>query len=196
MSFFHGLAIGLGTAFFTGPVFFTLLKNTLQYGRHAGLAVALGILLSDLLVLILCLAFANAFLQDILDHQYSSKASSLLLLFFGVLFILTNPKTSDDKVATTKGNLISAFIQGFLVNFVNPFVFVLWLGFIALSESYEGNLQYLFFAGILCGVFSTDLIKTLLAHKIKAHLKDKWIGIVYTVLGIALILFAIRMWFI
>lgn len=194
MSILHGLLIGLGTALFVGPVFFTLLKNTIQYGKKAGYAVAFGIFVSDISVLLICTLFAKAFLDQIMDNEYSSKAYSLLLLVFAMIFIFTKVDTSESKVQVSSGKTWSAFIQGFLVNFVNPFVFVLWLGFIAVSEKYDSSSQMLFYLGILAGILLTDLLKVLMANKIKSFIKDKWLSSFYSILGLILIAFAVRMW--
>lgn len=195
MPFLQGLAFGLGTALFVGPVFFTLLKNTIQYGKRAGYAVAVGIFTSDVCVLLISLLFAKAFLQDIMDHSYSTKVYSLLLLLFSILFFVTKVNTSDSNAKLSTGKIWSSFIQGFLVNFVNPFVFVIWMGFIAIAEKYDNSSQLLFYGGILLGILSTDLLKVLMSNKIKSFIKDQWLSTFYTILGLVLLSFAVKMWF-
>ena len=49
MAILTGILLGLGTMLFVGPVFFYLLKSTLESGFKAGIAVALGIILGDVI---------------------------------------------------------------------------------------------------------------------------------------------------
>jgi threonine/homoserine/homoserine lactone efflux protein len=48
MALLHGYIYGLTFLIILGPVFFTLLNSTLQYGFRSGFSVALGIFSSDL----------------------------------------------------------------------------------------------------------------------------------------------------
>ena len=66
---FKGLLIGLGTAFVVGPVFFTLLKNSIQGTKFNGFLTAFGILISDILVALICLLFSREFLS-LINHLH------------------------------------------------------------------------------------------------------------------------------
>ena len=57
----QGLFIGLGTSFIIGPVFFTLIKNSLQGSKLNGILTAFGILVSDIFVAFICLVFSKEF---------------------------------------------------------------------------------------------------------------------------------------
>ena len=43
----RGIGIGLVLTFLTGPVFFALIKTSIEKGFHAGVALALGVVTSD-----------------------------------------------------------------------------------------------------------------------------------------------------
>ncbi len=195
MSFLHGLGLGLSTAIIIGPVFFTLLKNALQYGRNAGIAVAIGIILSDILVFFICYYIALSYLESILNHQYSYWIAAALLLLFGFSFIFKKIKAVEELPKSTTKNILSSLVQGFLVNFVNPFVFLIWIAFISIGDKkYTADLNFsLFIFGILLGVFATDLLKALLAHRIRHLLKQRYLSLVYKLIGIVLLLFALRL---
>ena len=85
------------------------------------------------------------------------------------------------------------FTQGFLVNGVNPFVFVVWIGFITIGRNnYQETSLYIFLIAILVGIFATDILKSFLADKIKPYLKEKTLLIAYKIIGFILIGFSIR----
>ncbi|WP_216351112.1 LysE family transporter, partial [Mucilaginibacter polytrichastri] len=44
---FSGIGIGLILTFLTGPVFFALIKTSIEKGFQAGIALALGVVTSD-----------------------------------------------------------------------------------------------------------------------------------------------------
>ena len=64
MAFINGFLIGLGFVIFLGPVFFYLLKCTLDAGFWSGVAVALGIVFADFLCLIICSFGAIPFFKN------------------------------------------------------------------------------------------------------------------------------------
>ena len=43
-----GIGFGLVLTFLTGPVFFALIKTSIEKGFHAGVALALGVVCSDM----------------------------------------------------------------------------------------------------------------------------------------------------
>ena len=74
MSILEGYVIGLGMVIFIGPVFFLLLNSSLQSGVKAGVAVALGIIVSDIICVALCYyglsSIINIEKNSILDRSY------------------------------------------------------------------------------------------------------------------------------
>ena len=197
MSFLVGLGIGFTTAFITGPVFFTLLKNAIQGGRNAGIASASGIIFSDILVFFICYFAAGSLIEQSVNSPIAYVLAGIIMLAFGLRFMI-KPVSIEDFKETENGaskGLYNAFGQGFVVNFVNPVVFVIWTGFIALGEQdYSAPLPfYLFILGIFIGIFSTDLLKVIFAQKVRSWLKNEHLKIIYRIIGGVLAIFAVRL---
>ncbi len=178
---------------FVGPVFFTLLQNTLKRGQWAGMMVALGIIMSDVVAVALCVLGAMAFLQRVENTAYVSIAGATILFAIGGRYIIS---PSDKTTGTTSHvGLAGAFTSGFLVNFVNPFVFGVWLTVI----SYAGNKYgfgsglYAYLGGCLLGVLTTDTLKVLLAHRIKAFIQPARLQVAYRVIGLVMLAFGVRL---
>lgn len=197
MAFLKGLILGLGTAMFLGPVFFTLIKNSIQRGKIAGIATALGILFSDIVVIAICFYSTASLLESIKSDPIVKWAGAAVLLGLGLRYIISPVKFNPDSnggAQVRKRDLLGYFTQGVLVNGVNPFVFVVWIGFLALGrDNFEGNQLYVFIIGILVGILSTDTLKALLAHRIRPLLTNRHLTQASRLIGIVLIGFAFRL---
>lgn len=170
-----------------------LLKSSIESGVNAGISVALGIVISDVVCLYLCSYFAPYF-QDPTTLKVAAFIGAAVLIFIGVSYIKTKPKVQSKKRFTNQ-SFVSFFGKGFLINFVNPFVFVVWLGFVIYGEenfSIQHN-RVSFFMGILFTIFATDVIKVLLAQPIKKVLSIKTLTKTYKIIGVLLLLFSLRL---
>jgi len=167
LSLFKGFAQGLLLGILSfGPSFFTLIHTGIQGGRSAGLRMALGIFLSESLVAMACFfGLSSYFVIPLFQVVFTGVACSALF-FLGLRAILNKnegiPEVPKSKVAT--------FSKGFLMNTLNPFVFILWVGILATaSVGYKGDtLQerlplLIHLMGILLALFSLDLGKVLLS---------------------------------
>ena len=68
-----------------------------------------------------------------------------------------------------KGNY-PYFFKGFVLNFANPFLWVFWItSMLAINAAYGGDQRSvaLFFAGTLSVILMTDILKVVLANRIK-----------------------------
>lgn len=194
MPILEGLGFGFLTAFLIGPVFFTLLRAALDYGFWGGFAVAIGIITSDILVVLICRTSAVALFEGHLNDGWMALAAGIILLVLGGWYTM-NPNVNKDQEVRLRGkNAIGLYSAGFLVNFVNPFVFVVWTGFSlhATSVHAEQHNEWLFLTFILAGIFLTDLMKSALAPKLRKLLAPNTLKKVYRGIGIVLLLFSIR----
>ncbi len=190
MSLFKGLLVGLGTILFIGPVFFVILKNTLKSGKIAGLYISIGILISDLAYIVIYKYSFYETIKPYLDNNYIYWIFSISLFTIGVLNITksTNP-LNNTKIY--KNNIFVLFSKGFLINFLNPFVLLFWLGIFKYNTSQYDNLdQNLFLVGMLLGILIVDLLKILFSHYLKTFLNQKHLAITYKIIGLLFIVFS------
>mgnify|MGYP003692573679 CR=1 FL=1 len=179
---------------FVGPVFFTLVHSTLRFGKMAGVMVALGIIISDLIcILIFYYGLDKITLPPNLTKWFT-LTGALLLMGIGTNYIVQKPKDSA-VVFNKKLTLVSSFTKGFLVNFVNPFVFLVWAGVAVLvhTKSESSNESFYALMACLAGILTTDLLKVFLAHKIKPFLKPKALKIMVKIFGFVFIGFGLRL---
>ena len=182
---------------FIGPVVFTLLKASLQKGTRAGIMVALGIVVSDIIVILVCLAGAIPFFENENNQFWIALFGSVLLLLLGMKYLVSPAQVDEKEIKLKARDAATSFTNGFLVNLINPFVFMVWIGIIVLAESNYGNgtSLFVFLAAILLGIFSQDLFKVFFAKKIKPFLDPKRLTRIYQILGLLMLAFAFRLFF-
>lgn len=198
-AFLHGFLVGLGFLLLLGPVFFYLLKNALEKGFWVGFFIALGIVLGDLLCIVICSFGAVPFFNNPDNQFWIGMIGSLILLGLGIKYLVkpeSKTKSAESPIPKkySKTNYLTYLLQGFLINFVNPFVFIVWIGVIGYAETeygYNKNML-IFLIAVLLGIFLTDLLKSYFAHKIKKFLTKKFMINLSRVFGVILIVFGVR----
>lgn len=195
MIFLEGYLTGLSMIVFIGPVFFLLVSVSLESGTIPGILVAGGIIAGDFLYVMFCFFGAVAFIDTSGGKTYFAIAGGALLVVLGIKYIIQKDARLVSSPQLRPFHYLKFFINGFLVNFVNPFVFIVWLGVVAFSkETFRSpDSSIVFLSGTLCGILSTDLLKVFAARKIKQFLVPEKLRIVYRISGVVLVLFGIRM---
>ena len=194
----EGVYWGVLLAILVGPLLVALIQASLEQGTQAGLAVALGIWVSDLLFVLTVyfgINYVNAWIALDNFEVTLGLAGALVLLATGILTILTKPPRLDDPnhlLKNTKGPL-ALWTKGFLVNTINPFTVFFWASVmtgVILERDYDGQEATFFFLGILSMIVFSDSLKVILAKKIRHKLTTRHLWWVCRVAGIALIFFA------
>lgn len=198
MAFFEGYLWGLAMVVFIGPVFFTLLHGAFQYGFKSGFAVAFGIFVSDIVAVAVCYmgaGTAEKFFTNPSNQFYIALLGAAILLGMGIKYVIKPSLNTDAEIELKTSDYLNFFIKGFIVNFVNPFVFVVWISLIGYESSKYGFGPQLiiFLTAALLGILTTDTLKAAFAHKIKSLLKPQFLLWTYRVIGGILVVFGCRL---
>jgi threonine/homoserine/homoserine lactone efflux protein len=195
MAFLEGFLIGLGMIVFIGPVFFTLIKSALSYGFWAGMMVAMGIFISDVLCVGLCAFGAIPFFKNPLNQHWLAIAGSVILFGIGLKYLIKPDVNVDKELKLKAGHYTAYFAKGFLVNFVNPFVFLVWVSVIGLAQLKYGEDAdlWVFLGAALLAIILTDTTKVIFAHRIKNLIKPKFLLKAYQVIGVVMLGFGFRL---
>jgi len=193
----EGIALGLMLTIMLGPILIALIQTSLENGGTAGLSVGLGIWISDLLI-IASSYFALNLIGDIVQdggfRYWLGLVGGIVLIVFGLGAFLKKVKIGPEKKYFTAKNYAGFWMKGFLVNTVNPFTFIFWLGVIStyvIARKITGIQAFVFLSSILATIIITDTIKILLAKKIKARMQSHQLQWFNRVAGIGLFLFGI-----
>jgi len=196
----EGIKIGLILSFMIGPIFFALVQTSVDEGFRAGLMVAVGIWVSDTSY-VLGVYFGVSLLANIVNTQTFTLvlgvAGSILLTIFGLVTLLTIPKgllTNTLPEYNRSSSYLSLFIKGFLINTINPFTVFFWsslMGTVVIKDGFHGTQAFIFFAGVLGTIVVTDLLKVLLAKRIRYSLRPVHLLWLRRISGAALIAFGV-----
>lgn len=188
---FEGFILGFVLAIQPGPSFFTLLQTSTKKGFKSGLALAIGIFLSDLI----CIVLAYLGIAQFFDNPKSKVAIALiggcLLIGFGLFSIFYKKSEAEEQGIEIKAVNIPLFItKGFFLNLLNPsviFLWILWVGAVSSNKEFTHIHIIMFFVTTLCTVLITDILKAWFANKISKRLSHAILRKISMVLGIILL---------
>ncbi|MES2592004.1 MAG: LysE family translocator [Bacteroidota bacterium] len=188
----QGLILGTVLAIQPGPSFFTLLQTSSKKGFKSGLALAVGIFLSDVIcVLLAYLGIAQLF-NDPKNKAIIGLIGGCLLIIFGLVSILHKKSVEEERAIDIKAVNVPLFItKGFFLNLLNPsviFLWVLWVGAVSSNKDFTKIHISLFFITTLCIVFFTDVLKAYFADKISKRLSHSILRKISLLLGVILII--------
>ena len=196
---YEGILLGLSLAFIFGygPAFFALLQTGMHRGFLAGTLLAFGIFLNDLIIVVLGLLGSVHVIKGSENYQLMGTIGGILLIIFGLYTLIrseADPKTKENN--TPDPHALIYVGKGFLLNLMNPFVWIFWFTVIvSATASYQAKTfeLTLFFAGTLGIVLITDITKVFMASRLSKVVTPGFLSIVNKIAGAALILFGIYM---
>src|SRR5580698_1811418 len=97
-----GIGFGLVLTFLTGPVFFALIKTSIEKGFHAGVASALGVVCSDMVFVGALLFGAQYFDISAHDKTIAGVIGSVILFIIGIYYIFKKAEVSYKVTVPTR----------------------------------------------------------------------------------------------
>lgn len=196
--FLEGTVLGLSLAFLFGfgPAFFALIQTGIYRGFIQGILLAFGIFLNDLLIVTLSIFGTSTIMGNMENFNTIGIIGGILLIIFGIITYKrkTSVENAEDNNQIKAPHPIIYVGKGFLLNAVNPFVWIFWISIIVgVTAQYnaETTKLILFFSGTLSVVFLTDVLKTFLASRLKMIVTDKFLILINKIAGIAISAFGI-----
>lgn len=178
-----------------GPVIFSIIKQSLNNGHRGGLAFIIGVSISDIALVLVSNVFTELFTSINEHRQIIGIVGSLFLIGVGVYFLFFKKVKVDEGGKQVfkfrKRDYIKIVISGFLMNTLNPAVFIFWLSTSTAFIIHTINERLTIFITCLIFVFTADFAKVMLAHKIRSRLTIHNIHIINRVNGIILIGFGL-----
>jgi threonine/homoserine/homoserine lactone efflux protein len=196
---FAGILAGLLLAVLIGPVFFALIQVSINHGFIFGLIFAIGIIISDICYFLIAYFGISSLVTDGNLNRGLGLVGGLFLIGFGLRLLLRKPKTFI-KSYYSKTNVVKSFSQAFMLNTLNPFVLIYWIGIIStLGTTFSfTQLNVMGFLSACFGtIFFTDVLKAYLASKLQKLLSIRFIFRLNRISGVLLLLFGLRMiWYV
>src|ERR1051326_510408 len=196
----QGLVLGVLLCISICPGFFALLSTSLNQGYQSGVALALGIFLSDTTCVFLAYLGASQLFTKESNKFITGVIGGTIVMVFGIYYIVQKKSIEENSVSDEnipllneqrkKVNYPLSIAKGFILNIINPFVILLWLSWVGIVSS-NINFKHLhifvFFATTLLTVLTTDILKALAAHKIKQMLNAQLLDRINRLVGVIMV---------
>ncbi|MGY3792455.1 LysE family translocator [Aquimarina sp. 433] len=191
--------LGFVLAFLIGPVFFVLLETAAIKGFRAALAVDLGVIFADIVFILIAYFSTNQILEKIKDDPALFVFGGMLLATYGAISFIKERKNYNKLRDTSveiinKNNYLVLFIKGFLLNFINIGVLGFWIGIIVVAGpqmDMNTNRIIVFFAMVLITYLFVDILKMLLAKRLKRKLTPKRTYLIKRSISMIMVVFGI-----
>lgn len=191
-----GIGLGIVLSFVTGPVFFALIKTSIEKGFHAGMWLAAGVVLSDVIYIMLTI-YGSSFIQVESNYKVPiGLIGSVILLGIGCYYFFKKVKINHENINCKKRNT-GYFFKGFLMCIFNPSMFLYWVSVTSAFISMHGDIQSSqtipFFGSILVTQFSMDIVKAYYSNKLRYRIKENTMVMLNRVAGGLIIIFALKL---
>jgi threonine/homoserine/homoserine lactone efflux protein len=184
-----------------GPAFITLVPTSLHRGFNSAAWFISGVILNDAMIISLyILTSVQVVMRSELEVTLFSIGAGIILVLFGVF---TFRRKAEDKesliekrtneIMEKKDDKPSWFLmlgKGFVINLLNPFVWIFWFSAVAVvAGSMGGNKvnTIVFFALILGTTLTCELLKAWGAAKLKVFFNPQRTTIMNRCAGILLV---------
>jgi len=192
-----GLGFGLLLSISVGPVLFSIIKQSLNNGHRGGFAFILGVSASDISLVLVSNIFTELFNSL---RQYKTEvgvAGCIFLVTMGVYFLFFKKVRVNEEgqqvLKFRKRDFAKIFLSGYFMNTLNPAVFIFWITTSTAVAFHTVNDRVIIFTTCLVWMLGTDILKVLLAGKIRNRLTPHNIHIINRINGLLLIIFGIAL---
>lgn len=186
------IPLGFLLSVMVGPVFFVLLETSAIKGFRAALVFDLGVIMADILFITIAYFSSFRLLENLSNEPALYVFGGMILLVYGIIIVAKRDvKETQPDFKVTSGDYPGLFVKGFLLNFINIGVLVFWLGIIIVvgpSLDNDPERVVVFFATMILAYLGIDIIKILLAKRLKRKLTFRRIYLIKKGLGIILII--------
>lgn len=192
-----GLTFGLLLSISVGPVLFSIIKQSLNNGHRGGIAFVTGVSASDITLVLVSNIFTEVFKSLSSYKTEIGIAGCTFLVSLGVFFLFFKKvkvnESGQQVFAFRKRDYAPIFLSGFLMNTLNPAVFIFWITASTAVINHSIQQRIVVFTTCLVLVLGSDIAKVLLAGKIRNRLTPHNIHIINRVNGGILIALGIAM---
>ncbi len=193
----NGLLFGLLLCVLIGPVFFALIQNAIEKGFFSGFFMAVGIALSDTIYIFVTYLGISQLTDNPSFNMWLGGVGGTIMLVFGIFYMFKPiPVKGLKQLHAEETKWFQQILKGFVLNGINPFVLIFWIGIVSkitVDFEYTTNQAITFFIVLIATVFSVDILKSYFAVKLSQIVTPRFMKIMNRVVGIALVLFSLRL---
>jgi len=189
-----GIGAGIISSFLTGPVFFSMIKTSIERGFKAGFSLAVGVIISDVILIGLVL-FGSQFIDYKSEFdKYVGSIGGVFLLAVGVYYLVSKITVNYDSTTLQKVSKRGYVIKGFLMCILTPSTLMFWIivsGIISVKLNNMLNEKLVCFFIAMATQLSIDGAKSFYSSKLRYKIKEDALKKLNKIAGVVIIFFAI-----
>ena len=175
-----------------GPVFFGLVETSITNGYRKAICFATGVFLCD--ISFIGISYTCSPLLPELDKYFGFMAwiAAAFFILLGLNKVFQPKRDVQKKVGDAHPiGYFQQVLKGFLVNGLNPALFVFWLTLTNVYVNKDPSAPFYFFIGTLMVTFALDIGKSIFAKKIFNLISFLSISKIIRISGYAYIFFGV-----
>ncbi len=189
-----GLGAGIISSFLTGPVFFAMIKTSIERGFKAGFSLAVGVIISDI-VLIGLVVFGSQFFdyKESFD-KYIGIIGGGFLFAVGIYYLFASVAIKYENNQLIKVSKRGYLLKGFLMCILTPSTLMFWIIVSSIISVKLNNMLYekLFcFFIAMATQLTIDGLKSYYASKMRHWIKENALKKLNKIAGVIIIVFAV-----
>ena len=186
-----------------GPAFITLVQTSLHRGFRSAAWFVTGVILNDAMVITICiLASVQIVMKSSFEAALACIGAGIILMLFGIFTFrkkVQDQKARDEFIEKRTNEVIKKqdkkpawfvfLAKGFVLNILNPFVWIFWFSAVAMVAGNMGGNRLsttVFFTIILGTTWFLELLKAWGAAKLKKFLDAERTTLMNRIAGILL----------
>ncbi|MCP4458204.1 MAG: LysE family transporter [Cytophagales bacterium] len=192
-TYFNGLAYGLVSIFFLGSGFFALFQAALSHGFNRAMAVSVGIIMTDAVLIALIMVGFSSFIENEEVKFWLGVMGATVLVSFGISTWLRKKSLKESNVEGS--SILTFWLKGVVLNGLNPIIAIFWIGAVGATGAfgYTMNAQAWFFGGFLTTILCLDVFKVLMIARLTKYFTAKALTNMNRVVGTVFIGFGLRL---
>ena len=188
-----GMGAGLISSFLTGPVFFSMIKTSIEKGFKAGFSLAVGVIISDVFLIALVVFGSQFFEYKESFDKYVGFIGGAFLFAVGLYYLLAKAAINYENNTLQKVSKRGYLIKGFLMCILTPSTLMFWIIVssiisVKLNNKLDEKLFCFFIA--MATQLTIDGLKSYYASKLRYRIKESALKTLNKVAGVIIILFA------
>lgn len=188
-----GVGAGLISSFVTGPVFFAMIKTSIERGFKAGFSLASGVIVSDIILISIVLFGSQFFKYQEEFDKYVGIIGGIFIIGVGIYYLVSNVKINYSEGDNIKVSKRGYVLKGFLMCILTPSTLMFWVivsGIISVKLNTMPE-KILCFLVAMATQISIDALKTFYASKLRYRIKENTLKKLNKIAGVIIIGFAI-----
>jgi len=192
-----GVGLGLILALSVGPVIFTILKQSINNGHRGGFSFVAGVWISDILLVIISNFFTELVKELLAFKSVIGYIGSSFLIGMGIFYIFfkkVSLNVAETKIIQrfSKTDFTRIALSGFFINSLNPSVLLFWLiNATAFAATHTLGERIIIFSVCLLLNIIADILKVMMAGKIRESLTPRHILLINKISGSILVIFGL-----